>query len=159
MFARLAFSAFLIAAVPATASAGPPWISIELPGNPWDRAAAPDAYLLVHAFHHGTEVEAPLSGRAEGIVDGKRKTITLSFGKTSRPGVYSLKNQWGTTGRWVLVLTVTQHADDVAEAVVQIAEDGSVKVSVPTRPGREGNFPRRVTVAEVDAALMTNARP
>lgn len=158
MFSRIAVTALLTVAAPSVALAGPPWISIELPGNPWDRAA-PNAYLLVHAFHHGTEIDAPVSGTAEGIVDGKRCSIPLTFGKTSRRGVYSLTNQWGSKGRWVLVITVEQAKDDVAQAVVQISEGGAVSVKVPTRADREGNFPRRATAAEIDAALATNARP
>lgn len=138
--------------------AGPPWISIELPANPWDRQAS-NAYLLVHAFHHGTEMDYPVTGRAEGIVNGERKTVALRFGPTERTGVYSLTNQWGETGRWVLVITVTQGADDVAEAVVRIRDGVVLSVVVPTRAGRENRLPRRATALEVDAALAEAARP
>ena len=161
MSSRLALAALLAVSVPSVAFAGPPWISIELPANPWDRDTR-GAFLVVHTFHHGTVIDAPLTGTAEGIVDGKRRSVNLSFEKTSRPGVYALSNQWGNHGRWVLVITLSQaaHGDDVAQAVVTVAEDGTVtSVKVPTEPGREGNFPRRATAAEVTAALAPNARP
>ncbi|HEX6058177.1 MAG TPA: hypothetical protein VFZ11_04085, partial [Gemmatimonadaceae bacterium] len=64
------------AAAPATA--GPPWISIEYPANPLDRTTK-GAYLLVHAFHHGTPVGLPVRGTAEGLVNGARRTIALDF--------------------------------------------------------------------------------
>lgn len=153
MFRRFALSTLLLAALPASAFAGPPWISIELPANPWEPATR-GAFLVVHAYHHGTPMAAPISGVAEGIVNGQRKTIPLSFEKTPRAGVFALRNQWGNAGRWVLVITVsqgTQREEDIAQAVVEIAEAGQVAgVSVPTRDDR---FPRRVTRSEIDALL------
>ena len=156
MSRRFALAALLVAALPAAALAGPPWISIELPANPWEPATR-GAFLVVHAYHHGTPMAAPISGTAEGIVNGQRKTISLEFERTSRPGVFALRNQWGNSGRWVLVISVSQgnHADgDIAQAVVEIAEGGSVSgVTVPTSAEQGGRLPRRATRAEIDAAL------
>jgi hypothetical protein len=93
-------------------------------------------------------------------VNGQRKTLQLSFDKTPRAGVFALRNQWGNAGHWVLVITVSQgnpREEDIAEAVVEIAEGGQVAgVSVPTREEREGRFPRRVTRAEIEAALRSD---
>lgn len=146
-----------LAATPRLAHAGPPWISIELPANPFD-AASRGAFLLVHAFHHGQEVAFPLSGTAEGLVKGERRSIPLRFERTSRSGVYALKKQWGDEGEWTLVLTVSQGKDDVAQALVQISGGGeTVSVKVPTR--QEGNWtiPRRITVAEIEGSLRERA--
>ncbi len=156
-FAVLALAAGLSAAAPAPAFAkGPPWVSIELPANPWD-ASTRGAYLLVHVFHHGIPMQVEPTGTAEGMVGGQRRSVPLRFAKASRPGVYALSNQWGGAGRWVLVITVNQGAherEDVAQAVVEVSEDGTVSaVRVPTREDRGQAFPRRVTQAEVDAAL------
>lgn len=154
MFRKLSLAALLVTGLPVAAAAGPPWVSIELPANPWDQTTR-GAFLLVHAFHHGLPIQVPVTGVAEGIVNGQRKSVTLTFDKASRPGVYALRNQWGTGGRWVLVITVSQHEDDVAQAVVEISETGAVTaVRVPVRADRDG-FPRRVTQAEVEAALRT----
>jgi hypothetical protein len=156
MSRRFALTALLLAALPVAAFAGPPWISIELPANPWEPTTR-GAYLVVHAYHHGTPMAAPISGTAEGIVNGQRRTIQLSFDKTARSGVFALRNQWGNAGRWVLVITISQGGqgeEDIAQAVVEIAEGGQVTgVSVPTRDEREGRFPRRATRAEIEAAL------
>src|SRR5262245_22242311 len=94
--------ASLVAAVPALA--GPPWIAIEYPANPFDPASR-DAVLLVHAFHHGTEIDNAVSGTAEGLVGGERKSVKLEFKRTSRTGVFALTNQWGQSGDWTLVIT------------------------------------------------------
>lgn len=152
---RLSLALLLSAAVPTVLAAGPPWISIELPANPWDQTTK-GAFLLVHAFHHGLPLRQPVSGTAEGMVNGQRRTVVLTTEKTSRPGVFALRNQWGNPGRWVLVLTVDrgEHPGmDVAQAVVEIAEGGAVTaVRVPTKADRDG-FPRKVTSAEIEAAL------
>lgn len=123
------------------ALAGPPWISIETPVNPYD-ASTKDAFLLVHAFHHGTAVAAPVTGTAEGIVNGERRTVTLQFTETSRPGAYALKKQWSDTGLWTLVITVHQHESDVAQALVDIGTDGEVtRVQVPTSVSATSSSP------------------
>jgi len=153
----------LVAAVALTSGAmplvaGPPWISIEMPANPFDRASR-GAFLLVHAFHHGTPMNFPVTGRAEGIVAGERRTVPLRLARTSRDGVYALHNQWGAAGVWTLVLTVTQGPGDGATALVDIASNGTVAaVRVPTARHREGEFPRAVTTAEVEAGLRGRSR-
>lgn len=150
----LALAGLLLAAAPLLA--GPPWIAIEYPVNPYDRTTR-DAFLLVHAFHHGTPIGLPVTGTAVGVVNGQRRTVDLSLEPTSRTGVYALRNQWGSVGEWTLVLTVTQGKDDVAQAMVKVSGGRIFAVDVPTRAGRDGNrevtFPRRFTQAEIDASL------
>src|SRR5512141_1181971 len=99
------------------ASTGPAWISIEYPANPYDSASR-GAFLLVHAFHHGQNVGFPVAGSAEGLVNGARRTVSLEFKSTSRPGVYALHKQWPSDGVWTLVLSVRQGegAGNVAQA-------------------------------------------
>lgn len=132
---------------------GPPWISIEYPANPLDRTTR-GAYLLVHAFHHGTAVALPVRGTAEGMVDGKRRTIALDFGTTSRPGVYALTRQWPVDGRWMLVITVTQGKDDGATALVRLAPGGEIaSVEVPSRQQDGWTIPTAVSRRDVETAL------
>lgn len=149
-----------VAARPSLAAivVGPPWISIEYPANPHDRTTR-GAFLLVHAYHHGTPVGFPVSGMAEGIVKGERKSVALSFAKTSREGVYALSRQWGAEGVWTLLVTVQQGENDVAQAMVEIAPTGEVtSVKVPTTRNAEGwNIPRRVSSAEIAASLRARS--
>src|SRR5213075_2937786 len=91
--------------------------------------------LLVHAFHHGTPVNYPVSGTAEGLVSGARRTISLQFKSTSRPGVYALEKQWPSDGVWTLVLNVVQGDGEgnTAQAIVELGTNGQVaSVNVPT---------------------------
>ena len=161
----LAVALALAAAVPAASArpsigpvVGPPWVSIEYPANPFDRDSR-GAYLMVHAFHHGRPMGLPVSGTAEGIVRGERRSVRLAFGATSRPGVYALRKQWGDEGTWTLVVHVTQQNRDVAGALVEIAPSGEVaRVRVPTQRTAEGDFPRAVSAAEVEASLRARSR-
>lgn len=146
---------FAIAAAATPLTAGPPWISIELPGNPFDQNAR-DAFLIVHAFHHGEPVEYPVSGVAEGVVNGQRKSIPLTFQKTQRAGAFAVKKQWTDGNVWVLAFTVTQAKDDVASALVTIAADGhATRVETLTKPGEGGRTsPRPIARRDIDAALQ-----
>lgn len=147
-------------ALTAFVKSGPPWISIEYPANPYDSGSR-GAYLLVHAFHHGTPVNFPVSGTAEGLVAGARRTISLEFKNTSRPGVYALNKQWPSEGVWTLVLGVTQGEGEfnTVKAVVELAADGRVaNVNVPTRQNAEGyTIPAAVSMADVEAGLRARA--
>ena len=146
-------------AVTAFTKFGPPWISVEFPANPYDSGSR-DAYLLVHAFHHGTPVSFPVSGTAEGIVNGARRTISLEFKNTTRPGVYALHKQWPSEGVWTLVLGVTQGEGDfnTAKAVVELGTNGQVlSVNVPTRMQNNYRVPARVNMADVESALVARA--
>jgi hypothetical protein len=149
----------LVAAAPSSAArrAGPPWISIEYPANPLDPSTR-GAYLLVHAFHHQIPTQSVVSGTAEGLVRGERKSVALRFDNTSRPGVYALQKQWGDEGVWSLLISVNQHASDPAQALVELADDGSISsVRVPTRRDREWTIPRGVTSQEVEQSLQARA--
>jgi hypothetical protein len=140
-------------------SLGPPWISIEYPANPFDSGSR-GAFVLVHAFHHGTPVSFPVSGTAEGIVAGARRTISLEFKNTSRPGVYALHKQWPSEGTWTLVVGVTQGQGEfnTVKAVVELGANGQVaSVNVPTKMAGIHRVPDRVDMADVEASLKTRA--
>ena len=129
---------------------GGPWISIESPANPYDQAMR-GSLMLVHTFHHGAKVDMPLVGKAEGLVDGERKSVTLTLKEGSEPGTHGVRNEWGTKGTWMVLLTATQHEPNASiQAVVDINADGSVgKVTVPNTAGRL----RLLSAAEIDQGL------
>lgn len=137
------------------AHAGPPWISIELPANPLDPTTR-GAYLLVHTFHHEAAIRQLIEGRAEGLVNGRRQTIPLSFTATSRDFVQALKKSWPDGGTWVLVISTGGHGD--ATALVGIGADGQVhSIAVPSEVKNGWTVPKKVTGADVDAILTTLA--
>ena len=157
--AELAVYTLTIASA-APAPLGPQWISIEYPPSPYD-ASTRDAFLLVHTFHHGTPIVAPITGRAEGIVGGERRSVALKFDGTSRTGVFALDKQWPSEGTWVLFITANQGPDDDVTAVVELAANGQVAaVRVPTERRGSWMVPSDVSAAEretiVKARLAMN---
>lgn len=111
---------------PEPAPVGPPWLSIEFPANPMDPATR-GAALVVHAFHHERPVGFAVTGTAEGLVHGERRTLELKFKQTSSPGVYALSQQWPSEGAWLLNLSTGAHAD--VSLIVELGPDGGVKAS------------------------------
>lgn len=137
--------------------AGPPWISIEYPVNPYD-AATRDAFLVVHAFHHGDPTAFPVSGTAEGLVNGQRRSVRLDFQKASRTGEFALRKQWPDQGTWTLVIGVMQGPDDRVTAIVDLGNDGQVaRVNVPTRKEGTWTVPAKVVMSDIDRALRARA--
>ena len=113
--AAVGAAALLLAALPAIAVAGPPWIAVELPANPLN-ATTRDAFLLIRTYHHANAVSAPLTGRAIGVVDGKRRTIELTIERTSVPGVYAVRRNWPDEGAWALAIHLGEGTDGAAHA-------------------------------------------
>ena len=152
MRSLIALTALLIAA---PAVAGPPWISVELPANPFDRATR-GAYLVVHTYHHEMQVPYVISGTAEGLVGGQRRSVRLDATPTGRTGSFAIRKNWASEGVWVLKIGV----EDVdVGAAIGVGADGEVAfVRVPT--GREG-APRVVARAEVETMLraLADGRP
>ena len=152
-----ACAAVLVLVAWTSAPIGPPWISIEHPPSPYD-ATTRDAFLLVHAFHHGTPANFPVLGSAEGMVGGERVSRRLAFTRTSRTGVYALARQWSGDGVWTLVISVKQAEKDSVTALVELAPTGQVaSVTVPTERRDGWNVPKDVSMRDVDAALRGRA--
>ncbi|HEV7992931.1 MAG TPA: hypothetical protein VGP25_13960 [Gemmatimonadaceae bacterium] len=154
-FAAIAAGAIVIGA--ATRFGGP-WISVETPVNPYDSSTR-GAVLLVHTFHHGTAEFMPVAGRAEGLVDGQRRSMDISLDKSSREGTYGVQRQWGAKGIWTLLFTATprEHGGiGSIQAAVDIGANGDLeRVSIPRTAQ---SIPRQLTVAEVDRSLRERAK-
>ena len=141
-----------------TALAGPPWIAIEYPANPFD-AASRDAFLTVRTYHHGQIVAKTVTGTAEGVVDGKRQSMKLDIRPGSQTGTYVVRWQKPATGRWVLVINSGNQGIVDATAVVEISGNGTVAgITVPTRSYGNGWIgPRPVASSEIDGLLQGRA--
>jgi hypothetical protein len=152
LFAALTLTAF------SSALAGPPWISIEYPANPFD-ATSRGAFLTVRTYHHREFQSRTVTGTAEGVVDGKRQTMALDIRPGSQVGMYVVRWQRPATGRWVLVINSGSGGITEATAVVEISPTGSVaNVTVPTRAIANGWIsPRAVATSEIDALLQGRA--
>ncbi|MEO8579512.1 MAG: hypothetical protein ABI469_04630 [Gemmatimonadales bacterium] len=141
-----------------TALAGPPWIAIEYPANPFDQASR-GAFLTVRTYHHGDLLARTVTGTAEGVVNGKRQSMPLDIRPGSKAGMYSVRWERPAVGRWVLVINSGYQGVTDATAVVEISPTGSVaNVTVPTRNYSGGWIgPRPVAASEIDALLEGRA--
>jgi len=132
----------------------PPWLSVEWPVNPYDRTNR-DALLLVHAaMREGVPTTHDMSGTAEGIVSGERRSVALHFDATSQPGVFALRRQWPATGDWLLRITLAGSTT----AIVSLGRTGGVtSVDIPMQVGSGSAFPRAVGAHDIDSALAVLA--
>lgn len=156
MFPRSLRTLSLVAALSALATpafAGPPWISAEFPANPHETATR-GAYLLVHTYHHGTPTQFPLTGTAEGMVNGRRQTLRLEIVATSKPGVYAVRFKPQAGGTWVLAFNLGER--DGAGMLVAVGKDGlPTTAQVPTSTAEGGRWiiPRTITNQDIESAL------
>ncbi|MFL5489617.1 MAG: hypothetical protein ACJ8AJ_14145 [Gemmatimonadaceae bacterium] len=158
LFRTLALVSALTLSAFSTALAGPPWIAIEYPANPFDRASR-DAFLTVRTYHHGDLMAKTVTGTAEGVVNGKRQSMRLDIQPGSQAGMYVVRWQKPATGRWILVINSGNQGVTDATAVVEISPTGGVaNVTVPTRSYGGGWIgPRPVAAAEIDGLLEGRA--
>lgn len=146
-----------LAATPA--HAGPPWISIELPANPLHPGTR-GALFLVHSFHHGTPMQHAVTCRAEGLVDGTRRSVDLTVNETNRPGVRAVRGSVPQDGTW-MVVCVSREGEATATALLDFDGAGEiVRVRVPHRLAEGGRWsvPVEVSAREIDAMLRERAR-
>ena len=132
----------------------PPWLSIESPVNPFDPATR-GAVLLVHAAtREGPAAASALTGSAEGIVNGARRTIGLRLDGTPLPGVFAVRRQWPAEGTWLLRISLQN-----TTAIVSIGGDGGVAgIRVPTQHASGVEIPRAGSAQEIDSTLSAAAR-
>jgi hypothetical protein len=106
---------------------------------------------------HQNPVDLPVSGRAEGLVDGKRRSVPFTLTRSAQMGTYVVRREWGDKGIWTVLVTVMPEATNGwrIQAVVDVGADGEIeKVSVP----RAGQSPRLLTDADVERGLRDRAR-
>jgi hypothetical protein len=131
----------------------PPWLSIEAPVNPFDPAAR-GALMLVHVtVREGDAHLSDLSGTAEGVVAGARRSVPLRFSETGRANTFALRRQWPADGTWLLRLTVRE-----TTALVMLDRDGQVaSVRVPLKRSGTLDLPRAISAHEIDSTLAAAA--
>ena len=95
-------------------------------------------------------VKPQISGTAEGLVKGERRSVALKVVALTKPGVYAVYQSWPTEGEWVVNLKGTC-AEASAGAIVPIGPKGFIRESSKF-------FPRPATRAEIEASLKDIAK-
>jgi hypothetical protein len=147
----------LAAASPTVSSSvfkSPAWLSIESPVNPYDPATR-GAVVLVHTHLVAGSVQpGDLSGSAEGLVNGARRSIPLHFDSVARPNTYGIRRQWPNEGTWLLRITLEE-----TTALVTFDANGTAAARIPMRATNDIALPRAVGARDVDSALAAAAKP
>ena len=140
---RTALALLLGAAMATPAFAkGPPWISIE--SRPYGMY-----FLIARTYHHGTPMALPLTGTAEGLVGGRRTSVTLRFDQEGDANAFAVANTWGSSGVWVLNIGTSAEHGGAGVVVGVDRTGGQAFVRFP----RAAFGSRMATRAEVDAML------
>ena len=139
----------LVLAGTTLALAGGFWISLYSPKAPV-AANIPDAAAVVAVEGCHNPADAVMTGTAEGLVGGKRQSVSLKFTPTSKPGVYVVKRQWPVEGVWVLSITAKNMGLSTT-AMVEVGPNGQAK-SFPSKV-----YSKSVSPSEVEAALQRMA--
>ena len=155
MLRTIRFTTLVVSMLALTAAARPahakwpPWLSIEAPVNPFDGSLR-GAVCLVHAAtHEGAPDITALSGTAEGLVGGARRSIALKLEATSKPGVFAVRKQWPSEGAWVLRISLFS-----TTAIVALDRNDNVaSVRVPTTLAEGRPIPRAVMARDIDSTL------
>ena len=130
------------------ATAGGFWISIQNPSTVKD-AVARNAVVLIRADGCHNPADATVTGSAEGLVNGVRRSIPLKLDPVSQPGTYAVAPQWPADGVWVLKFNGHYLGRDVG-ALVRLAPQKFEKQSAEL-------FQRKITAEDVDASLKSLA--
>jgi hypothetical protein len=156
-FATVTFAALLALASTASVFAGGFQLAVEAADAA--KTGSKDAALIVRTFGCHQPADANVTVMAEGIVGGRRQSLPVEL-KADAKGVYSIRQQWPTEGKWVLVLTGTYNSM-TSTVFVELGEKG--KVYADTKLGawesdgmHARGLRRKPTTADVEAALKAN---
>lgn len=108
-----------------------------------------DIGMAVRAEGCAEPAKVQITGTAEGIVDGARRSLPLRVVAGATPGAFAVSRDWPQQGVWVVNLT-GHCGSSTASAVVPMGPNGFVRESSQF-------FSRAATAAEVDLALKTLA--
>jgi len=109
-----------------------------------------DGLFAVRALACDEPRQVRMMGTAEGIVGGRRQSVTLRLHGVDTPGVFMVSRQW-TEGIWVVNLTGTCPGRSATAAViVPIGPKGYVKASSTF-------LDRAATASEIETALKKHA--
>lgn len=151
----------LLLAMSAWSFAGGFQISVEAPAASTD-AQMKDVVLIARTFGCFQPTDAKVSGTAEGLVNGARKSIDLDLSSIGS-GVYAIKQQWPSEGRWVLALTMTGISHNLTvSALVELGPNGKVLPGTRLAAGKTKGIHARgayrpLVATDIDSALRTSA--
>jgi len=132
-------------------------ISVETPsGSPDPQLKG--TVLIARTYGCHQPADAKLSASAEGLIDGNRKSLPLEL-RSIGSGVYAIKQQWPSEGKWVLALTGTYNGM-TSSVLVELGPNGSVLPGTRLQGGylkgvRATGARRAWRAEDIDSALQS----
>ena len=120
-------------------------VAVAVPGG----VVKKDIGMAVRAEGCADPAIAQITGVAESIVNGARRSVPVRVLPASTAGAFAVSHDWPQQGAWVVNLT-GHCGGSTASAIVVIGPNGFVRESSKF-------FPRAATAAEVEAVLKTLA--
>jgi len=134
---------------------GPPWVSVEMRAH---ASSNHPGWLVIRTFHHSDAVGYPLSGTAEGLVNGRRLSVPLRFeilNPDSQSGVFLVPTVWAQGSPWVLNIALDAGEHMGAGVVVAVGPSG--EPAFVRFPRVVEGYTRPATHAEVEQLLASLA--
>jgi hypothetical protein len=114
-----------------------------------------DAAIVVRTYGCHTPADANVSGTAEGLVNGQRKSVPLELTPISK-GVYKVKRQWPSEGRWVLVIT-GDYLGAASSALIELEPNGVVRTVGNGKDLSVRVFNRKLKTTEIELSVLKGA--
>lgn len=142
-----------------SAFAGGFQLSVETPSSTVNNQTK-DAVLIVRTYGCHQPADAKLNATAEGLIGSGRKSIPVEMSSIGS-GVYAIKQQWPSEGKWVLAFTGAYNGMTYS-VMVDLGPNGKVLPGTRLEEGQAKGIhthgARRVWVAEdFDGALKSSA--
>jgi len=142
-----------------SAFAGGFQLSVETPSSTVNNQTK-DAVLIVRTYGCHQPADAKLNATAEGLVRSGRKSIPIELSSIGS-GVYAIKQQWPSEGKWVLAFTGAYNGMTYS-VMVDLGSNGKVLPGTRLEEGKamgvHAHGARRAWVAEdYDGALKSAA--
>jgi len=142
-----------------SAFAGGFQLSVETPSSTVNNQTK-DAVLIVRTYGCHQPADAKLNATAEGLVRSGRKSIPIELSSIGS-GVYAIKQQWPSEGKWVLAFTGAYNGMTYS-VMVDLGTNGKVFPGTRLEEGKavgiHAHGARRAWVAEdFDGALKSTA--
>ena len=155
--AAVSFGALIALVILASVFAG--GFQLEVAATEAGKQSTKDAVLIVRTYGCHQPEDASVTVTAEGIVDNRRQSLPVDL-KADAKGVYTIRRQWPSEGKWLLVLTGTYNGM-TSTVFVQLDEKGGVyadtRLTAYELTGTHARgLRRKPTTGDVEAALKSD---
>lgn len=144
-------------ATTAAVFAGGFYLSVTVPDAESDDPRVKEAVLLVRPIGCHEPSAAKLSVRAEGLVDGQRKSLAVRLTPLGDEEGYAVRRQWPAEGVWVLTLT-GEYRGHTSSVLADLAPNGTLQTGKNGKGLAVRVVPHRLSTAEIETAVREAAR-